>query len=109
MTSAALHAARFAPVSDAELLRAKEQFIKESMAKLLKTDLIGLFAMLNGDESEFLHKLMDGSMLDLIELQSRFKLRMQHEARMVAERDWNQFEASRAILAIQDNVGDIRG
>jgi hypothetical protein len=106
MTCAALNRARLAPVSDDELLEAKDAFVSEQAEQLLKTDLIGLFAGLNGDEAEILHKLMTGSMLDLVELQARFRDRMQHEARTVAALAWTASEAARAAMRIQDGRGE---
>lgn len=102
MTSAVMHQARVAPVSDNELLGAKNDFVEAEAAKLLKTDLLGLFAELDADGAEILHRLHSGSLLDLLELQQRFRDRMKHEARAVAARSWTASEAARAAMAIQD-------
>ena len=102
MTSAALQRAINAPVSDAEMIEAKDEFIANESEKLLKDNLTDLFLELNSDGAKVLHILMTGSILNLAELQFRFRNRMHHEARVMASRLWTQTEAAMAADRIKD-------
>lgn len=89
-------------VSSLEILNAREDFVKTEADKLIKSDLTGLFAMLNGEEEQMLQTLYRGSMCDLVYLVETFRARMNHEARGAALRAWTPTEETRAILAMLD-------
>jgi hypothetical protein len=105
MASPLQHKSRLDPVTDEELEEAKHYFVTRNAADIIAKDPAYLFLELNGDEAKYILPLMNGSILDLIELQDKFRVRMWHEAMAWAERKWS-LEAPYAIMRIQDERCD---
>jgi hypothetical protein len=105
MASPLQNKSRTDPVSGDELETAKEAFIVERTSELLEKYTLDVFLELNGGEGEYLRKLMTGSILELIVLQDKFRIRMQHEALALAERQWTPSMEAFASLGIQDGRG----